>query len=373
MKLLTSILTLCYTASVLAQDPSATCTSAKLLKGSDFQLLQKPNNANVASLRSIFAAKNSIVTVADVFNDGNHKMVANSAGTSWRWESVDGFDDVNTQKWYPQGISSTADALDVGTYQGKDGWVVSWHDADDTSARLTFVDKNTLKYRHVLLVYPHAKDDFRAVPIHAGGIVWYGNTLWVVDTSNGIRVFDLDNIWKVDIGDAVGKSGSGYTAQGYRYVIPQVTWYQWTPSFNFRFSYISLDRTTSPDSILVGEYQPDSSVNPTRHVRWDLDYTTRRLKTNANSIASASWAYCVGIDRMQGAVSADGKIYISRSNGASKNGDFFTWTPGGPATITESVTAGPEDMTYDKRSKEVFTVTEHPGNRWIIGTKISSL
>ena len=143
--------------------------------------------------------------------------------------------------------SSTADALDVGTYEGKDGFLVSWYMNDPNSARISFVDRETNSYRHALLVYPHDEDDFRRVPIHAGGIVWYGNTLWVVDTSNGIRVFDMDNIWQVDSGDGVGKkSDGGYSAQGYKYVIPQVMWYEWMPDFPFRFSYISLDRTTTP-------------------------------------------------------------------------------------------------------------------------------
>lgn len=121
--------------------------------------------------------------------------------------------------------------------------------------RVTFIDRETKKYRHVLLVYPHAEDDFREVPIHAGGVMWYGEFLFIVDTSQGIRVFDLDNIWRVDSGDKIGKSDDDtYSAQGYKYVLPQIMWYEFTPDFKFQHSYISLDRTTTPDSILVGEY-----------------------------------------------------------------------------------------------------------------------
>jgi len=36
-------------------------------------------------------------------------------------------------------------------------------------------------------------------------------------------VFDLSNIWQVGSGDGVGKkSGGGYSAAGYKYVIPQI-------------------------------------------------------------------------------------------------------------------------------------------------------
>lgn len=97
-------------------------------------------------------------------------------------------------------------------------------------------------------------------------------------------------------------------------------WYKWTGSFPFRFSYVSLGRTATPDTLMVGEYQPNTTV-PIRMVQYPPDYTTRRLKTDGGK-ATATWAYCVGIERMQGAVQADGKIYISRSNGANR-GDMF--------------------------------------------------
>ncbi len=143
-----------------------------------------------------------------------------------KWEATADFNDFTTTKWLPQGISSTADAYDVGTYQGKDGWVVSWHRDDDKSVRVTFVDRgNGDRYRHALLVYPHEEDNFREVPVHAGGIMWYGETLWVVDTSKGIRVFDLKNVWQVETGDGMGKQANGkYQAAGYRFVIPQIRW-----------------------------------------------------------------------------------------------------------------------------------------------------
>lgn len=108
-------------------------------------------------------------------------------------------------------------------YEGINGWIVSWHRDDDKSVRVTFVNRADDTYRHALLVYPHASDNFREVPVHAGGIMWYGNTLWVLDTYNGIRVFDLTNIWQVGDGEDVGKVSSGvYSAAGYKYVIPQI-------------------------------------------------------------------------------------------------------------------------------------------------------
>ena len=204
--------------NAVALDPNNCNTAEKARNGADFKLVEQKDNPNVASVAKLVKR----VTVADVFKDGNHKMTTDSSGRK-AWQHTSDFNDMDTKKWVPQGISSTADALSAGTYEGKDGWLVSWHRDDDKSARVTFVDRSNDKYRHVLLVYPHAADNFREVPLHAGGIMWYGNTLWVVDTKNGIRVFDLSNIWEVGSGDGVGKkSGGGYSAAGYKYVIPQI-------------------------------------------------------------------------------------------------------------------------------------------------------
>ena len=262
-----------------------------------------------------------------------------------------------------------------GTYEGKDGWAVSWYmDDPKKSVRVSFVDAESNTYRHVLLVYPHEKDDFKEVPIHAGGIVWYGTTLWVVDTANGIRVFDMTNIWRVDSGDNVGKNSDGtYSAQGYKYVIPQIMWYEWVPDFNFQFSYMSLDRTVQPHSMLIGEFQYDSDADPVRMMQFDVDESRHRLVVDDDGLAKGTWAYCVNINEMQGAVQVDGTIYISSSNRGSIPGDIFTWTPGGSAEVTGHTPAGNEDMMYDVRTDEVFTVTERKGGRYIIKRKISDL
>ncbi|EHK98701.1 putative glucan endo-1,3-beta-glucosidase eglC [Glarea lozoyensis 74030] len=215
------------------------------------------------------------------------------------------------------------------------------------SMALTFVDQESKKYRHALLVNPVAGDTFKAVPVHAGGMAWYGNTLWVVDSSGGdgavgFRVFDLSNIWTMDSGGdtVMGKSGSSYYAMGY--------------------------------NLLVGEYQVADATAPRRLARWDLDYTTRKLKTSAG-IASASWAYCVDIDRMQGAVSNAGKVYISRSNGDS-NGDLWAWTPGNAAKNNAGFfPPSPEDLSWDTRTDTFYGLTEAKNKRYILTYKKSQV
>lgn len=101
MKYLTTFITL-LSASVLAQDPTDCDTEGKGRVGGDFTLREKPDNPNVASLSKIFSEQGRLVTVADVFDDGNHEMGEDVFGLTW--ESTDDFDDVNTKKWMPQGI-----------------------------------------------------------------------------------------------------------------------------------------------------------------------------------------------------------------------------------------------------------------------------
>lgn len=212
--------------SLAAERPDKCDTKTKARDGNDFVLTDQGTNSHLAPLAKKFAKANKHVSVAHVFNDGNHKVTLD-AGGKYQWEKTSDFNDRETTKWVPQGITSTADAVEDGKYGDKEGWIVSWHRKDNKSVRVTFVDKKTNKYRHVLLVYPYADkngdDNFKNVPVHAGGIVWYGDTLWVVDTENGIRVFDMSNIWEVEAGEGVGKkSGGGYSAAGYKYVIPQI-------------------------------------------------------------------------------------------------------------------------------------------------------
>ncbi|KAK2749390.1 hypothetical protein FQN57_006322 [Myotisia sp. PD_48] len=345
-----------------------------LTEGKDYDLSQ---------LSAYFKKQNKIVTVSAVLASGNHKLRAEKTASGWpyekplsarRWESkAEGFDDFGTKAWVPQGLTSSADAAKGGKWEGKDAFIVSWHDKDDTSVRVTFVDNSNDKYRHVLLVVPDGKDNFKRLAIHAGGIMWYGNTLWVVDTDRGIRVFDLNNIWRVESGDGVGKkAGGGYSAQGYEFVIPQIRAYHWTPDQAFKFSWISLDRQGGGDTLMVGEFR-DSNKYPIRFVKWPLDATTQRLKMDSKKVAVASWAYCVGILRVQGAVSHGKDIYISRSGLKRGPSDLFTWKS--PAKSYKNnagfLPPGPEDLTFNPTTNTFATVTEFPNKRWILTYKAS--
>jgi hypothetical protein len=170
--------------------------------------------------------------MTQILTNANRQLVKKTPGSgsgkpieSWAWNSGD--DD--TTKYYPQGISSSGDALATGVWEGHSVWAVSWYQkevatGEKKKSRISFVDRATHKYRHVMLVEPSADDNFKEVPVHAGGIVWYGDALYVVDTDNGLRVFNVSNIWAVGAGDGVGKDTTTgkYSANNYAYVLPQM-------------------------------------------------------------------------------------------------------------------------------------------------------
>ncbi|GAQ11761.1 hypothetical protein ALT_9082 [Aspergillus lentulus] len=375
MRLLSTIsisLPLLLLTSVYA-DPRACTGDTKVLNPSYFTL-NETDNRFLPALSKIFTDVGKKVTVTQVLADANRDLQKGTAAfpmsERWLWNSGD----ESTTKWIPQGMTSSGDALAVGTYEGKDVWLASWYQKEgDANVRVSFVDRATHKYRHVMLVEPSAADNFKSVPIHAGGIAWYGNALYVVDTDHGLRVFDMDNIWKVESGDGIGKmAGGGYSAANYAYVLPQTRVYNWTelqPDSKFRHSWVALDRLDSPDTLLIGEYQTDDTSTPIRLVKYPLDYTTRRLRKTGSTVATASWAYCVNILRMQGGFSRNDTFYLGRSNGENNGGDLFTWTPGEAAVGSSYFPPGNEDLSYNEAKKEWYSVTEWQNQRYILAYK----
>jgi hypothetical protein len=138
-------------------------------------------------------------------------------------------------EWMPQGVTTVADAQQDQKWGGKQPILISWYDKnpDDGGAsggdadkvkgvRVTFLDRDTGKYQHVLLVYPFINDSGNATymslrttqvetsdSLHAGGLAWYGNFLYVPDTDRGFRVFDMRYIFDLESagnGDATDKN-----------------------------------------------------------------------------------------------------------------------------------------------------------------------
>lgn len=372
-------------ASVVTAAPASAANS---ITASDFRLqrtgvLSTTVNALDAALPN--------VSVADVVNSANRDMNPCSSGLpnvkkSWCWQS----DDANTAMWYPQGITSTADSLGAGVVDGKQVILTSWYDHDDTApnkgVRVSFIDASDPAdpdYRHVLLVEPSltasGASTFKPVQIHAGGLAWYGNLLYVADTTNGLRVFDMNHLWQVSTGQSnwIGRQGDGsFHAYDYRYVLPQVFRYADSTAngrTQIRHSSVSVDRTSTPDSLVVTEYRETDSTAPARTVRFGLDYTNRLLRTSTDGYARATEAYNLDIDGLQGSAVINGTWLMSESDGDANRGDLYRFRPSSTVNSWANVLpTGTEDFTYWQSRDELWTASEYPGNRFVVSVKASA-
>lgn len=317
--------------------------------------------------------------------------------------------DNKTTAWYPQGVTTVADAQQDQHWGDKQALLVSWYDHDQgvqKGVRVSFIDPATDRYQHVLLVYPYdgaqgptyeslttpQRGDGRSV--HAGGLVWYGNYLYVADTRRGIRVFDMRAIMDLktaDNGDTsaqniVGLHDGIYYGFGYRYVMPQVaTWQHPDGLATFppdnqcanagrpKFSYLSLDRSTAPDLLISGEYCADPA-DPNfygRVAQWELDGATGQPATGPDGNWRATNTYRLPKSHVQGATSTDGRWYLS-STGEGPDGPSHLQAAvaGRPGTgvLTadgpeRDAAAGVEDLSYWPGNDELWTVTEYPRSR----------
>lgn len=281
--------------------------------------------------------------------------------------------------WIPQGITGSADADKDGLWGDNRVMLVSWyHDesASNKGVRISFVDMKNRKYRHALLVEPTktATPDYTAVPIHAGGIAWLNNYLYVADTKVGLRVFDMERILEVsDEQDSIGKSGSTYYAHNYKYVLPQVATYRQPvqspnkcdpTATRLCFSSLSLDRSTAPDTLVVGEYREDRDTNAAvdggRVVRYQVDASTR-LPVLTGGKAVPYDVVTMPRSNVQGVQTWKDTYYLGRSS--SRRHSWMYSGSVGRGTKTNSWAIGGEDLYHEHGPNEtagrLWTVAEH--------------
>jgi len=353
------------------------------LRAENFRLKVSDENPVIADLDAVLPN----ASVAAVVNSANRQAASCSphpnAVAAFCWERGDD----STAEWYPQGITTSADAEADGKYQGKTVVLTSWYDhgsGANKGARVSFVDyanPSAPSYRHVLMVEPYkdaaGNPNFRAVPVHAGGILWYRHYLYVADTWNGFRVFDTRHMWKVSTGDKneIGRQPDGsYHAHDYAYALPQALTVVASTTGGYpalRYSAVALDRTSSPHSVIVPEYDADGTG--TRVVRYPIDESTLMPKQSEDGYAHGSEAYQVDLRSMQGATAIAGKFYVSSSRGASSQGLVYTFTrTSGPTAHPNALPPGPEDLSYWRVKDQLWTLAEHPGKRSVLAVKASS-
>jgi hypothetical protein len=332
------------------------------------------------------------VHLADVIRDVNHSAKA-SCGKPPTPDSVQfcwNDEDNEGTTWIPQGLTGSWDADDDGRFGEHRVIAATWYDAkglDGTNrgSRITFVnydDPDKPEYRHVLLVVPDRKGSFHAAESHAGGVAWVGYRLYVADT-DAIRLFDLHNIWRT-IPDRshkrIGMVGGKAYAADYRYAIPQVGYYTPQPDptqLPLRISSISLDRSSSPNSLITAEYKEDRdgvhSPKPAnaRIVRWNLDGNGKLAASDG--LVSSDAVYVTSRANVNGAITHGDEFVLTSSEFDRKPAWIHRATVGTSRRYTSVRAGGPEDLTYQPQGKRMWTLTEYDGRRTVFGIPLSSI
>lgn len=320
--------------------------------------------------------------VHTVMDNANHDRTALPGSFSvpgltggFRFDSADNSDCAN----YPQGITTSRDAVGTansGNYDGHQLVLVSWYTRDSCGgdqerSRITLVDWDATypnKYRKILLVEPTgtaATPNFRDIPIHAGGVSWYGDYLYVADTGRGMRVFDMRKILRTNTGgtsDQIGRqSATVYYAHNYAYVLPQIGTItsNTTSGTNLAWSSISLDRVSA--SIVMTEYTCQSCASyPNRAPRairfpFASGATTFAASTTASQALQLPWY------NLNGVASHNGRWWFNSSG----QKQLYYWTPAAGATTYTWVGAG-ESISYweDTTNPDLlWTLQEGVGSR----------
>jgi hypothetical protein len=295
--------------------------------------------------------------------------------TGFRFDSGDNSDCTN----YPQGITTSRDAVGTansGNYDGHQLVVVSWYTKDSCDggqerSRITLVDWDATypnKYRKVLLVEPTGSattPNYKDIPIHAGGVSWYGDYLYVADTGRGMRVFDMRKILKTNTGgtaDQIGRQSSGvYYAHNYAYALPQIGTItaSTTSGTSLAWSSISLDRVSK--SIVMAEYTCSSGCTSypnraPRAIRFPFaSGGTFAASTTASQALQLPWY------NLNGVASHNGRWWFNSSG----QKQLYYWASDVGAHTYSWVSSG-ESISYwedDTNPDLLWTLQEGAGSR----------
>lgn len=273
---------------------------------------------------------------------------------TWSWA------DNADPTWYPQGIANSH-----RTGVDREVLLVSWYSKTGWGSRITVLDLESRRYRHVLLVEPVVRDGVAGVlpvAVHAGGLVWQAGNLHVAATRRGFLTFKLDDL----LHDPSNRHGS-------HYLLPVRFAYQATAAEGLellRYSFLALDRSGPGPALVVGEYARRDQTR--RLVRFALDEESGLLAADPSGISRALEVNEEGERQMQGVAVVDGTHYITVSQGTWSPGTVLVGRPGAFRRHRWATPMGPEDLTHHPPTDLLWSVTEHPYRRWVFAMKRSS-
>ncbi|MDP3892798.1 hypothetical protein [Nocardioides sp.] len=335
-------------------------------------------SAEVAALGRLLGGPAGIDAVLDDLDRValRRRVLARAASWSCAWDDTD----QHTAHWWPQGVTTSADATDTEDVAGRRVVAVSWYakrrDDLHEGCRVSFLDLDAMRYRHVLVVVPGLDADgaltLRPLRVHAGGIVWHGAHLHVAATAKGFhtcRIDDLmrvpDHLFRADP-DGFGITDHAVATHGYRYVLPVRVTHIGDADEGLepmRYSFLSLDRSADPPELVAGEY--GRGAQTTRLLRYPLDPESGLPATDLEGVAHPLLLDPGGVPGMQGAAVARGRWYVTTSHGPRRPGSVYVGAPGRLRRHRAATPVGPEDVSYWPSTDTLWSATEHPGRRYV--------
>lgn len=293
-----------------------------------------------------------------------------------RWNT----DDETTALWRPQGIAGFS-------RNGIRYLLVSWYAKDDAAfkgSRITLIDISPssaayLTYRHILLVQPDLPaspagysqyGSYAPLNVHAGGMAYFKDKLYISSTNLGVRVFDLNKIIEVSTGDMTsdkcGKDASGNLfAFNYRYVLPQ-TGYQKINNAN-PFSTIQLNAEGT--QFWTGQYysgSADASIIP-RIFGFPVDADGKFQNTGIVSVAPKNSLFADNhAHGIQGVFRKGNRTWLSctgsPSNSYGSNARLARYTDGADDTVRFRWPYGAESLYHESQYNYLWSLTEFEPN-----------
>lgn len=249
------------------------------------------SEVNFANSFSSYGFKNpNSVTLDRIANTAGYNSVygftiptANQVkGFKWNTE------DTETTDWRPQGVTGF-------TWGSKKYLIVTWYGLSPNEragvknehkgskiALVDITDMNNISYTFILLaqnitnnndnlLYDKPKNTFTQlgsfipVTMHAGGVTYFNQKIYIADTSMGMRIFDLNNIIPVKADatqQTIGKEANGdLKAFDFAYILPQSGYYRMAKGSPF--SCVGLGEGATPDQkvIYTGQYKTSGSIS----------------------------------------------------------------------------------------------------------------
>ncbi|MER5750518.1 hypothetical protein [Streptomyces sp. NPDC002088] len=313
-----------------------------LLPQGDLDRLAGEMGRPVGVTAVLAGADHTLRTAADCTSAEKRALPVEPAATrAYCWNAAD------TAGWQPGAVTTSGDADDDGRWGANrvilSGWTAGGGAAADRGlARVAFVDAGDLdhlSYTWALLAVPvDGGRDYRGLTSHVSGMVWYEDKL-LVTADDGDRaalyVYDMNRVQRATVdAEAIGRVADGWSAHGYRYVLPAIGSYRLTGGDGAPHpGGISLDRSTTPDSLVASEWTLAGGDRRARLWRYSFSTAPDRsglLATGAAGHADADEAYETKTSEVRGVLSYRSHWYVSRAAG----------TQGGPGGLWRQDTDG---------------------------------